>query len=196
MAGEDFKADLHRCLRVAREALLWKLDGLSEYDVRRPLTFHGTNLLGLVKHLSGCEIGYFGWVFDRPFPDPPAWLAVEDDATIDMWVRPEETRADIVDLYRRACAHADVTIETLGLGDRGLMPDAAGGRSVTLHHVLVHMVAETTRHAGHADIVRELIDDAAGAQRGSTGLPDEDWPRLRQRIEDAANEARAISGER
>lgn len=187
MTGVDFKADLHRCLREAREALLWKLDGLSDYDMRRPLTFHGTNLLGLVKHLSGCEIGYFGWVFDRPFTDPPAWLAVADDATIDMWVRPEESRAEIVDLYRRACAHADATIDTLGLGHRGTMPD---GRPVTLHHVLVHMVAETTRHAGHADIVRELIDDAAGTHPGGTGLPDEDWPRLRQRIEDAATEVR------
>lgn len=76
----DFKADLHRCLREAREALVWKLDGLSEYDMRRPLTFHGTNLLGLVKHLSGCEIGYFGWVFDRSFP-PRLRQRIEDAAT-------------------------------------------------------------------------------------------------------------------
>jgi Protein of unknown function (DUF664) len=128
VVGADFKADLHGCLREARRALLWKLDGLSDGDMRRPLTFHGTNLLGLVKHLSGCEIGYFGWVFNRPFPGPPVWPAIEDDATVDMWVRPEESRADIVDLYRRAGEHADATIDALGLDDRGTMPAASADR--------------------------------------------------------------------
>ena len=73
MATSDPKTDLHRYLNEGREALLWKLDGLSEYDIRRPLTPTGTNLLGLVKHLAAMEIGYFGDVFDRPLPDRPVW---------------------------------------------------------------------------------------------------------------------------
>ena len=68
MAEMDPKATLVRYLQQARDAMLWKLDGLGEYDIRRPLTPTGTNLLGLVKHLAGVESGYFGATFGRPFP--------------------------------------------------------------------------------------------------------------------------------
>lgn len=64
------KAYLHEELQWAREALVWKLNGLPEYDIRRPLTATGTNLLGLVKHVATVEARYFGEVFDRPFPKP------------------------------------------------------------------------------------------------------------------------------
>ena len=65
--SEQHKADLRRYLQEGREAMVWKLGGLSEYDVRRPWTPTGTNLLGLVKHLAGVEAEYFGVVFNRPF---------------------------------------------------------------------------------------------------------------------------------
>ena len=74
MTGWDPKTDLHRYLQDAREALLWKLDGLAEYDVRRPLTPTGTNLLGLVKHLASVELGYFGETFGRPSDEPLPWF--------------------------------------------------------------------------------------------------------------------------
>ena len=75
---EFAKEYLHDDLRWIREAMLWKLDGLREYDVRRPLTATGTNLLGLVKHLTVTEARYFGEIFGRPFPEPlPRW---DDDA--------------------------------------------------------------------------------------------------------------------
>ena len=74
MIDEFAKEYLHGDLRWIREAVLWKLDGLSEYDIRRPLTPTGTNLLGLIKHLATWEARYFGEVFDRPFPEPlPRW---------------------------------------------------------------------------------------------------------------------------
>jgi hypothetical protein len=99
-------------------------------------------------------------------------------------------------LYRRACLHSDHTIEALSLDDRGLIsawPEHR--RSVTLHDVLVHMLAETTRHAGHADIVRELIDNATGLSSGGQRPPAADdpdfWPRIHDRIEYAAREADA-----
>ncbi len=63
MTDFEPKADLQRYLQTAREALLWKLEGLDEYDARRPLTPTGTNLLGLVKHAAGVEVGYFGDCF-------------------------------------------------------------------------------------------------------------------------------------
>ena len=104
MTRPDAKADLLRYLQGAREALLWKLDGLSEYDVRRPVTPTGTNLLGLVKHVASVEAGYLGDTFGRPFPEPLEWMDSEPNA--DMWATPDESREDIVSLYRRVWQHA------------------------------------------------------------------------------------------
>ncbi|HEX2133957.1 MAG TPA: DinB family protein [Actinophytocola sp.] len=174
----DQKADLRRYLQDARDVLLWKLDGLSEYDVRRPLTPTGTNLLGLVKHLAGCEIGYFGFTFGRPFDVLPPWYHDDTTPNVDMWATAEESREDIVGLYRRACAHSDATIEALALDAVGRVPHWPADRAeVPLHRVLVHMTAETHRHAGHADIVRELIDGAAGmlARTDNLAPGDADW---------------------
>ncbi|WP_262380394.1 DinB family protein [Nonomuraea sp. PA05] len=187
------KSDLHFYLRTARESLVWKLDGLSEYDVRRPLTPTGTNLLGLVKHLAGVELGYFGDCFDRPHGESLPWIesAAEDNA--DMWATPGESREQIVGLYRRAWAHADATVEELSLDAAGHVPWWPADRNpVTLHRVLVHVLSETNRHAGHADIVRELIDGAVGRRSGDI-LPSDDsswWEGYRGRVEQAARQAR------
>ncbi len=171
MTGPDEKAHLHRYLRVGREALLWKLDGLSEYDVRRPLTPTGTNLLGLVKHLAAVELGYFGETFGRPSGEPMPWFEEDAEPNADMWATAEESREWVVDLYHRAWPSADATIEELPLDARGRVPWWPAERSdVTLHRVLVHMIAETHRHAGHADIVRELIDGKAGLREDNDNL--------------------------
>lgn len=197
MDASDPKADLHRYLQVGREALLWKLDGLSEYDVRRPLVPTGTNLLGLVKHAAGVEAGYFGEVFDRPFPEPLEWMDSEPNA--DLWATPDESRDDIVGLYHRVWEHADATITELDLDATGRVPWWAPGHDeVTLHRILVHVATEIHRHAGHADIVRELIDGAAGWRDGNDNLPSDDeawWSEHRQRVEDAAREAAGDAGE-
>jgi hypothetical protein len=74
MSGSEFKADLQTYLQDARDVLLWKLEGLSEYDIRRPLTPTGTNLLGLVRHLAGAEAWYFGATFGRPFAATALWI--------------------------------------------------------------------------------------------------------------------------
>lgn len=192
-AGKAMKADLLHYLQTGRDALLWKLDGLGEYDVRRPLTPTGTNLLGLVKHLAGVEIGYLGDTFARPFPDPPAWVtAVDDDPQADMFATPEESREDVVGPYRRAWAHGDATVAALDLDAPGQVPWwPPERRDVTLHRVLVHLIAETHRHAGHADIVRETIDGAAGLRAGVSSLWVEDggWASYRERVEQAARDA-------
>jgi hypothetical protein len=102
------KADLLRYLQEGRDALVWKLDGLSEYAVRRPLTPTGTNLLGLVKHLASVELGYFGDTFGRPFfdADPPSWWYTEEsEPNSDMWATADESREQIVRLYRQAWEH-------------------------------------------------------------------------------------------
>ena len=189
----DAKAHLHGYLKTAREAVLWKLEGLSEYDVRRPMTRTGTNLLGLVKHLASVEAGYFGATFDRPFPEPIPWWTDDAEPNADMWATGEESRSGLIGLYERAAAHADATIEALQLDDLGRVSwwdeDHA---QVTLHQVLVHVVAETNRHAGHADVVRELLDGSAGWRATNAGLPEQDetwWEQYRARLEQVAAEA-------
>src|SRR4030095_17071932 len=103
--GPDAKANLQRHLQIAREALLWKLQGLSEYDVRRPLTPTGTNLLGLVKHLASVELEYFGDVFGRPTGIPLPWAADEAEPNADMWATADESRAEYIYLSPRAWVH-------------------------------------------------------------------------------------------
>jgi hypothetical protein len=195
MTGSDPKADLHRYLQEARDALLWKLDGLTEYDIRRPLVPTGTNLLGLVKHLALVEQGYFGDTFGSPPEDKIPWD--ETDPNSDMFAAPEESRAFIAGLYRRACAQSDATIDALPLDAVGHVPWwPADGNEVTLHHLLIRLVAETNRHAGQADVVRELIDGAAGLSAEVSNLPSEDpawWAAHRDRVERAAQQAAAAS---
>lgn len=195
MTGSDPKDDLHRYLRVARGSVLWKLDGLSEYDVRRPMVPTGTNLLGLVKHLAGVEMGYFGETFGRPCDEPYPWNSEDADPNADMWATAEESRDDIVGLYRRVWAHSDTTIDGLALDAIGRVPWWPDDRSeVTLRLILTHVIAETNRHAGHADIVRELIDGTAGRRKVNDNLPPGDrawWDVYRSRLENAAQEAAA-----
>ncbi|GIF21533.1 putative damage-inducible protein DinB [Actinoplanes tereljensis] len=190
MTSYDPKADLRKYLGDARHALVWKLEGLSEYDVRRPLTPTGTNLLGLVKHVAGVEAGYLGATFDRPFPEPMPWMALDAEPNADMWATAGESRDEIVDRYRRVWQHSDATIEALELDAAGRVP-WWGPESgvVSLHKILVHVIAETHRHAGHADIVRELADGAAGVRQENTNLPAEDqawWAGYHRRLEEAA----------
>jgi uncharacterized damage-inducible protein DinB len=193
MTGSDAKADLHRYLQDAREALLWKLDGLSEYDIRRPMVPTGTNLLGLVKHAASVELGYFGDTFGRPFGERLPWLEADAEPNADMWATVDESREQITGLYRRAWAHSDATISELALGSVGHVPWWPDDRSeVTLHKILVHMIAETDRHAGQADIVRELIDGATGLRGSNDSMAQGDqawWENYRSRLERAAKEA-------
>ncbi|MEV4387898.1 DinB family protein [Micromonospora sp. NPDC049580] len=185
------KADLHSYLKGGRDSLLWKLDGLGEYDIRRPLTPTATNLLGLVKHSAAMEILYFGVVSGRPFEQELPYIGDGAETNADMWASADETREEIVELYRRAIVHADTTIDALALDEVGRVP-WWGDAAVTLHHVLVHVIAETKRHAGHADIVRELIDGAAGLLPSNDNLPTGDeswWLDHRRRVEQAALDA-------
>jgi len=182
----DEKAQLRRYLQRGREALLWKLDGLGEYDIRRPFTPTGTNLLGLVKHAATNELFYFSDVFGRPFGEKVPWIPDDlDEATIgdlsadgqvvDLWATADESREQITSLYRRVWAHSDETIDKLRLDAPGYVPWwRSEERNVTLHQIMIFVVSETDRHAGHADIVREMIDGAAGLNETSTNLPDAD----------------------
>src|SRR3954451_1522960 len=171
----DLKDDLLVYLQRGRDAVVWKLEGASEYDVRRPLTPTGTNLLGLVKHLTAVDAGYLGEVFGRPFPEPIPWGEESAEIDEDMWVTAEESREELVALYRRVWAHGNETVAALDLDATGLVrwwPEER--RHPTLFRVLVHLIAETHRHAGHADVVRELVDGAAGMLPGVPNLGSDD----------------------
>jgi uncharacterized damage-inducible protein DinB len=191
MSESDLKEVLRVYLQRARDAMLWKLDGLSEYDVRRPLTPTATNLLGLVKHLAGVELGYFGDTFGRPYEVVLPWSEDDPDPHVDMYAKAGESRAMITGLYRQAWAHSDATIDALALDDQGRVPWWPADRNpVTLGQIMVHVTAETARHAGQADIVRELIDGTAGLSQGNSNLPDnDDWASYRDRVEVAARAA-------
>jgi uncharacterized damage-inducible protein DinB len=150
-------------LRVAldrhRDAILWKLEGLDDEQLRRSMVPSGTSLLGLVKHVAAVEYGWFCDTFGReaeplPFDD--------DDPDADLRVEPDETTADLLAFYGRARAAADRAIDEVGLEETGM---AWFGEPVTMRWVLIHMVEETARHAGHVDILRELIDGVTGDHR-------------------------------
>jgi hypothetical protein len=191
MIDEFAKQYLHDDLREIREVLTGKLDGLGEYDVRRPLTGTGTNLLGLVKHLTLTEARYFGEVFDRPFPEPlPRW----DDTGArgaDMWATEHETRVEIINRYRRACDHSDTTIAALAVDSPGHVPWWPRP-DVMVFTVLVHVLTETSRHAGHADILREQLDGTTGS---ANHLRDAAfWAARQAEVERAARAAAAMPG--
>ncbi len=183
----DLKEELHHKLRASRAALLSKLDGLSEYDLRRPMTPTGTNLLGLVKHLAGLEYGYLGESFGYPPPESLSWI---EDGSIwqgaDMWARPDESVEYITGLYRRACAHSDGVISALGLEAPGSVAHwPEDRRATTLGVLLIRMVAETAQHAGHADIIRELIDGKGGPDQDD--VDEAAWREYVAQVQAAAN---------
>lgn len=200
MDGPGRKADLHRYLQIGREALLWKLDGLCEYDVRRPMVKTGTNLLGLLKHVATVDAGYFGVVFDRPFEEPMPWIGPEAEPNADMWANGERDARAHRGPVPAGLGHSDATIDRLELDASGRVPWwPEERRQVTLHRILVHLATETHRHAGHADIVRELIDGAVGLRPDNDNMAHGDdswWSEYRDRLERVALDAIGKAPER
>jgi len=168
-------ADLHHYLQESRESLMGALDGLDEYAIRRPMTPSATNLLGLVKHVTGIELSYLGDCVGRVAPVALPWL---EDGSIwdgaDMWATADQTRDYLMGLYRTAWAHSDASIATIDLAAPAHVawwPEER--RDTTFGHLLARVAAETAQHAGHADIVRELLDGRGG--RDHADLGDEAW---------------------
>ncbi len=174
-ADPGLATHLQRYLQEGRSSLVSALDGLSDRDVRRPMVPSATNLLGLVKHLIGIELSYLGTCVGRPSDIRLPW--VEDDSIwdgADMWATPDEGRDHLLELYRAACSRSDASIAELDLGAPAHVswwPEER--RDTTFGHLLVRVVAETAQHAGHADIVRELIDGRAGEGQGA--LDESGW---------------------
>lgn len=157
------KESLHASLNRHRDFVRWKLDGLTDEQLRRPMVPSGTNLLGVVKHLASVEFGWFCETFGRP----SEWIPWDpEDCDADARVKPDETTADILAYYARARAAADIVIDELDLTDvHPSVPGLWTGEEVSLRWVLVHVLEDTARHAGHLDILRELIDGRTGDRR-------------------------------
>ena len=187
------KETLRRYLRVQRDALASKLDGVGEYDVRRPHVPTGTNLLGIVKHVAYVQLGYLGDCFGRPSGIPTPWDDGDDDPDADLWVPADESRADVMELFQRSADHADATLEALELDAVGEVPWwPEDRRNPTLHRIVVHLLVDVARHAGHADILREQIDGEIGYAPGNLNLPPRDvasWAAHYARVEAGAREA-------
>lgn len=189
-APSALSADLQRYLQQGRDGLLRSLDGVSEYDARRPLVPSGTNLLGLVKHVAGVELGYLVESVGRPAPVLP-WNA---DGSVwegaDMWALASESREYLVDLYRSVWTLSDAAIAELPLDAPASVAWWPEERRVTTFgHLLVRVVAETAQHAGHADILREGLDGQGGRDHDELGDA-ATWSAYRARIQRAADEFR------
>jgi uncharacterized damage-inducible protein DinB len=189
--------DLHHYLRNARSSVLWKLEGLSEYEARRPMVGTATNVLGLIKHLTGVELLYFGVIFGRFPSEMPIWFGEQMPPNADMWAQSDESVEAIIGDYLSACAHADSTITTADPAAQASAPWLSE-HPMSLHRVMVHVLAETERHAGHADVVRELIDGAVGRLPGNEqmlpGAAEDDrdatwWRNYLEEVEAAARVA-------
>jgi len=184
----DLKDTLQRYLRKERNALLATLDGLEERQIRWPLTPTGTNLLGIVKHTASVSLGYFGETFGRDHGQTLPWLDDDAETNDDMWATADQTREQIVELYQVSAREADATIAALDLESPGRVPWWSDERAdVSLGQILVHVIAETAHHAGHADIVREML---IGTATTDPNLPDwssQRWSTYRSTLEEIAN---------
>ncbi len=179
--GSSLVDDLRGYLQESRDVVVDSLDGLSEYDVRRPLVPSGTNLLGLVKHLTGIELGYLGACVARPSPVAIPWV---DDGSVwesaDMWATPDQSREYLLGLYRRAWQHSDESLAAVPLDAPASVPWwTEKRRNTTFGHLVACVLTETAQHAGHCDIVREMVDGRTAADAAG--------PDLVRRIQAAAN---------
>ncbi|MBT8197311.1 MAG: DinB family protein [Acidimicrobiia bacterium] len=138
-----------------RFLMLWKLEGLTDEQAGRSTVESATTLLGLVKHLAYVEMWWFHEVVGGLSPEYP-WS--EDDPDADWRIEPGDSIESISRLYADAVATSDSILADVDLADTRVVRD----EDRSIRWVVAHMIEETARHAGHADIVRELIDGITG----------------------------------
>jgi hypothetical protein len=141
-----------------RQHVLAQLDGLSDEQLRRPVLPSGWSCLGLVRHLTLSDERY--WFEVVVAGEPLDFWPDGDDG--DWQVGPDEPVTDVLAAYRSAIARSDEIISARRLGDPPERPEAwwsdAGLEFPDLRAIVVHVLVETSVHAGHLDAVRELLD--------------------------------------
>jgi uncharacterized damage-inducible protein DinB len=140
-------------LNFNRESVLKKTEGLDDEQLRRRLVGTGTNLLGLIQHLARAERNWFGYYLTGA-----AHVRIPGSG---MRVPQGRSTAEVLDEYRAAIAASDAAIRAIGDPEAPLAR-LVGGKHMTMRWLIAHMTSETARHAGHADILRELIDGTTG----------------------------------
>jgi uncharacterized damage-inducible protein DinB len=141
-------------LQFARESVLKKTDGLTDEQLRRVLVDTGTNLLGLVQHLTDGERYWFGHHLAGVDSAEPEWES-------SMEVPAGQSTQAVLQDYRDAIEDSDAAIAAAGDPEAHVVRPV-DGEFLTLRWVLAHVTSETARHAGHADILREQIDGTTG----------------------------------
>lgn len=139
-------------LDFARECVIKKLDGLDEDQVRRALVPTGTSLLGLVQHLIVSEQYWFAHHVRGDAPDA--------EFDFGMTVPPGRRAEDLIAEYRAAIAESNAIARGRDIESTAALP--VHGQRLSVRWVLAHLTSEVARHAGHADIIRELIDGTTG----------------------------------
>lgn len=185
------KEHLVRYLRTSREAVLWKAEGLSERELRTPRTTTGTNLLGLVKHCASVELEYFSHCLGRESGITVPEVDLDTDPNGDLYAGADESAEELVDLYRRVGDYVDATLAELPFDTPAHVPWWGEQADTTVGRLVVHVLVDVARHAGHADILREGIDGATGLRRESDNLvePAGGWAAHRAKLQRLADEA-------
>lgn len=150
------KESLQASLNRHRDAVVWKLQGLGDTELRRAMLPSGNTLLGLIKHLATWE---YIWIC-RTFGHPTEQLPIDEgDDYADVRIDPGDSTAGIVAFYSRSRAAADEVIGGVDLDEAGT---TMFGDTVSLRWAVIHILEDTARHAGHIDVMRELIDGMVG----------------------------------
>jgi uncharacterized damage-inducible protein DinB len=159
-AGE--RETLEAFLDYYRETIAWKVSGMSEEEVKRVIVPSGWSPLGLIKHLAYVEQNWFRTRFAGEKDLPVPWTDQDPDA--DFRVEPSESTDDILKVYRDQCARSRSIAAGASLDDLAAEwpSDRPPEKRPTLRWIYIHMIEETARHAGHLDVVRELIDGTTG----------------------------------
>jgi len=159
----DERTQLTQFLDFQRATVLLKVDGLDREQMNAPAAASDLTLAGLLKHLAVVEDGWFRRVllgelpaqWYRDFVDDPDW---------DFRTAADDDPADLVALYKHACERSRQAVASVASLDdlTSEVPRRGGVQRFNLRWVLLHMIEETARHAGHADLLREAIDGATG----------------------------------
>lgn len=189
----DRGAQLREYLNDAREAILWKCEGLSDAQARTPLTATGTHVMGLLLHLAVTESQYFISCLGREIENPLIRGVIEaEDPQADFLPPPDMTLEDAVETYRKTTVAADAVLDELELDSLAVVPWWIKHPHTTVERLLVHMIAESHRHAGHLDIVREQLDGFVGLRPSAPNIPDlttGQWEEQHLRIKELADGA-------